>query len=106
MNLDNVKASAKTTVTVPQDYHLFVFQVKAYALSSKYIAKHIHRGIIKVPTVSILCYTHLQVAWQTEGRDTAPPNCHALLGATNARGVGREQRGNLRGGCMSKLCVE
>ena len=28
------------------------------------------------------------------------------LGATNARGVGREQRGNLRGGCMSKLCVE
>ena len=29
-----------------------------------------------------------------------------LLGATNARGVGREQRGNLRGGCMSKLCVE
>jgi hypothetical protein len=29
-----------------------------------------------------------------------------LLGATNARGVGRERRGNLRGGCMSKLCVE
>ncbi len=28
------------------------------------------------------------------------------LGATNAREVGREQRGNLRGGCMSKLCVE
>jgi hypothetical protein len=28
------------------------------------------------------------------------------LGATNTRGVGREQRGNLRGGCMSKLCVE
>ncbi len=28
------------------------------------------------------------------------------LGATNARGVGREWRGNLRGGCMSKLCVE
>ncbi len=32
--------------------------------------------------------------------------CHsttpALLGATNARGVGRERRGNLRGGCMSK----
>ncbi len=31
-------------------------------------ARHIHRGIIKVPTVSTLCYTHLQVAWQTEGR--------------------------------------
>ncbi len=31
--------------------------------------------------------------------------CHKL-GATNARGVGREQRGNFRGGCMSKLCVE
>ncbi len=29
-----------------------------------------------------------------------------ILGATNARGVGRERRGNLRGGCMSKLCVE
>ncbi len=28
------------------------------------------------------------------------------LGATNARGVGREWRGNLRVGCMSKLCVE
>ncbi len=42
------------------------------------IARHIHRGIIKVPTVSTLCYTHLQAAWQTEGRDTAPPNCHAL----------------------------
>ena len=41
-------------------------------------ARDIHRGIIKVPTVSTLCYTHLQVAWQTEGRDTAPPNRHAL----------------------------
>ncbi len=29
-----------------------------------------------------------------------------ILGATNARGVGRERRGNFRGGCMSKLCVE
>ncbi len=28
------------------------------------------------------------------------------LGVPNARGVGREQRGNVRGGCMSKLCVE
>jgi hypothetical protein len=28
------------------------------------------------------------------------------LGATNARGVGRERRGKLRGGCMSKLCVQ
>ncbi len=27
-------------------------------------------------------------------------------GGTNARGVGREQRSNLRGGWMSKLCVE
>jgi hypothetical protein len=31
---------------------------------------------------------------------------HCTLGATNARGVGRERRGNLRGGCMSKLCVQ
>ncbi len=29
-----------------------------------------------------------------------------LLGATNARRAGREQRGNLRGGCVSKLCVD
>ncbi len=28
------------------------------------------------------------------------------LGATNARRAGREQRGNLRGGCVSKLCVD
>jgi hypothetical protein len=32
-------------------------------------------------------------------------NCW-LLGATNARRPGREQRGNLRGGCVSKLCVD
>jgi hypothetical protein len=32
--------------------------------------------------------------------------CVGRLGATNAKGVGRERRGNLRGGCMSKLCVE
>ncbi len=29
--LDKVKASAKTTVTVPQDFHKFVFQIKAFA---------------------------------------------------------------------------
>ncbi len=40
------------------------------------------------------------VGLSAQARDTAQ------LGATNARGVGREQRGNLRGGCMSKLCVE
>ncbi len=28
------------------------------------------------------------------------------LGATNAKRAGREQRGNLRGGCVSKLCVD
>ncbi len=32
--------------------------------------------------------------------------CRMILGAINARGVGRERRGNLKGGCMSKLCVE
>jgi hypothetical protein len=37
-------------------------------LSSTFCARHIHRGIIKVLTVSTLCYTHLQVAWQTEGQ--------------------------------------
>jgi hypothetical protein len=38
--------------------------------SSRHIitARHIHRGNIKVPTVSILCYTYLQDAWQTDGQ--------------------------------------
>ncbi len=31
-------------------------------------ARHIHRGNIKVPTVSMLCYTFLQGAWQTDGQ--------------------------------------
>ncbi len=31
---------------------------------------------------------------------------NSLLGATKARGVGRERRGNVRCGCMPKLCVE
>ncbi len=31
-------------------------------------ARHIHRGNIKVPTVSILYYTYLQDAWQTDGQ--------------------------------------
>ncbi len=40
------------------------------------------------------------------GNEKKVPPAHVKLGATNARGVGRERRGNLRGGCMSKLCVE
>jgi hypothetical protein len=36
-NLDNVKASAKMTVSVPQDYLSSAFQVETYTLSSKYI---------------------------------------------------------------------
>ena len=36
-NLDDVKASAKMTVSVPQDYHSLVFQIKAYTYASKYI---------------------------------------------------------------------
>ena len=36
-NLDDVKASAKMTVAVPQDYHSLVFQLNAYAHMSKYI---------------------------------------------------------------------
>ncbi len=32
------------------------------------VARHIHRDNIKVPTVSILCYTCLQDAWQTDGQ--------------------------------------
>jgi hypothetical protein len=38
-NLEDAKASTKKTVSVSQDYHSFVFQVEAYALSSKYIFK-------------------------------------------------------------------
>ena len=36
-NLDNVKASAKMTVSVPQDYHSLIFQLEAYTCASKYI---------------------------------------------------------------------
>lgn len=36
-NLDDVKASAKMTVSVPRDYHSLAFQLKAYACASKYI---------------------------------------------------------------------
>ncbi len=42
--------------------------IQNFNWSDRQSAKHIHRGIIKVPTVSTLCYTHLQVAWQTEGQ--------------------------------------
>ncbi len=35
-NLDNVKASAKMTVLVPQDYHSLAFQLEAYTCASKY----------------------------------------------------------------------
>ncbi len=35
-------------------------------MKSPLVARHIHRGNIKVPTVSILCYTYLQDAWQTD----------------------------------------
>jgi hypothetical protein len=38
-NLEDIKASTKTTDSVPQDYHLFVFQVEAYSLSKKYIVR-------------------------------------------------------------------
>jgi hypothetical protein len=40
------------------------------------------------------------------GTGTCLMHADTRLGATNARGVGRERRGNLRGGCMSKLCVQ
>ena len=36
-NLDDVKASAKMTVSVPQDYHSLAFQLEAYTCASKYI---------------------------------------------------------------------
>jgi hypothetical protein len=36
-NLNEVKASAKVTALVAQDYHALVFQLKAYMLASKYI---------------------------------------------------------------------
>ena len=35
-NLDDVKASAKMTVSVPQDYHSIAFQLEAYTCASKY----------------------------------------------------------------------
>jgi hypothetical protein len=43
----------------------------------------------------------------TGGITDSPKNVTGvILGATNARRAGREQRGNLRGGCVSKLCVD
>jgi hypothetical protein len=36
-NLDEVKASAKMTVTVPQDFHKFVFQIKAFAHTTGFL---------------------------------------------------------------------
>jgi hypothetical protein len=35
-NLDDVKASAKMMVSVPQDYHSLAFQLEAYTCASKY----------------------------------------------------------------------
>jgi hypothetical protein len=36
-NLDDVKASTKKTVSVPQDFTSFVFQLEAYSFASKNI---------------------------------------------------------------------
>ncbi len=36
-NIDNVKASAKTTVSVPQDFHSFLFQIEAFTLACQFI---------------------------------------------------------------------
>jgi hypothetical protein len=36
-NIDNVKASAKTTVSVLQDFHSFLFQLKAFTLAYQFI---------------------------------------------------------------------
>ena len=36
-NLNDVKASAKMTVSAPQDYHSLAFQLEAYTYASKYI---------------------------------------------------------------------
>jgi hypothetical protein len=35
--LDKVKASAKMTVTVPQDFHKFVFQIKAFVHATGFL---------------------------------------------------------------------
>ncbi len=36
-NINNIKASAKTTVSVPQDFHSFLFQIKAFTLACQFI---------------------------------------------------------------------
>ncbi len=81
----------------------------------------LHRSLTKHPTWysrkiindvnDILCYTkpgNNATDWKIVlPKDLIVPTIRWYqLGATNARGVGRERRGNLRGGCMSKLYVE
>jgi hypothetical protein len=65
-----------------------VASVKIWLLLSKFglifynhVARHIHRGIIKAPTVSILCYTYVQDAWQTNGQrhNTTQLQCVQLM---------------------------
>jgi hypothetical protein len=36
-NIDNVKSSAKTTVSVPQDFHSFLFQIEGFTLACQFI---------------------------------------------------------------------
>jgi hypothetical protein len=38
-NIDDVKASAKTTVFVPQDFYSFLFQIQAYMLACLFLEK-------------------------------------------------------------------
>jgi hypothetical protein len=36
-SMDEVKSLAKTTVTVPQDFHSFAYQLKAFALATSFL---------------------------------------------------------------------
>ena len=51
-NLNDVKASAKMAVLVPQDYHSLIFQLEAYTCGSKYIFGDASR--LKIQLISLL----------------------------------------------------
>jgi hypothetical protein len=52
---------------------------KTILCSGKDPARHIHRGIIKVPTVSTYVIHIYRLHGRLKGRGTVPPNHHALL---------------------------
>jgi hypothetical protein len=70
-NMDKVKSPAKTMVTVPQDFHSFVYQLRAFA----------HALSFFFGNESILAI-QLKEFWQISKKDTASPTKIELLPTT------------------------